>query len=105
MSTTTPLPLTGKSALPPDPKADIATHTCQRRLPNPQIRRNPFAWSTCWSAQSERLPVELFTMLDHLFGLLLRSPYAQVIGANPLRVQTDSPGTALTCLLVSSYPR
>ena len=68
----------------PIPKSDAT-----RSRGNPlvgAIRLSVLAMPPAW-LRSSNLLLELFCMLDHLVGLLLRALIAQVTGANPLQVQ------------------
>jgi hypothetical protein len=79
--------------------ADTVHPFAQRRLPYPQIRRNTVAWQPAGQRNPRSvlvnaphclrcftLTLELFTMLDHLNGLLDRVFNPRVTGAKPLQV-------------------
>jgi hypothetical protein len=74
--------------------ADSPPPTCpqrlaQRRLANPQIRRNTRARQPAGQCNTYCFLLKLFTMLDHLVGLLNRVFNAQVTGTKPLQVHTE----------------
>src|SRR3546814_416378 len=74
------------------PTGDNATPICSGSTCRPQIRRNAFAWQSAGQCNAHCLMLELFGMLDHLVGLLLRDLIAQVTGAKPLQVHMGATG-------------
>jgi hypothetical protein len=81
------------AALTSDQMADSPLPTCpqrlaQRRFANAQIRCNPRTRQPTRQRNPHRFLLELFTMLDHLVGLLDRVFNPQVTGTKPLQVQS-----------------
>jgi hypothetical protein len=75
-----------------DQTADSLPPTCpqrlaKRRFANAQIRRNARTRQPTRQRNPHRFLLELFTVLDHLVGLLVRAFNSQVTGAKPLQVQ------------------
>jgi hypothetical protein len=75
--------------------ADSPLPTCpqrlaQRRFANAQIRCNPRTRQPTRQRNPHRFLLELFTMLDHLVGLLDRVFNPQVTGTKPLQVHAHA---------------